>query len=323
MRTGLIIYNPQAGRLPVRPFIASAARVLRRAGWKIRTAQTHSGVHATQLAREAANQNLTAVFAVGGDGTVGQVASGLVDSQTALGILPAGTANVLARDFGLPPFGWSNWNALESNAHLLANAPIYPIDIGECNGQPFLLWAGIGLDALTIHSLEPRIRVEKFFSFPEYAATAIWNAHNWHGIRLSLRVDGKAIEGHYLLAVANNIRRYMGGIAILSPEAYLDDGMLDLWLFSGDSLADALRHAFEIWSGRHLESDEIRRISFQSLRVQAETPVYLQADGEPLPPAQEVHVRVRPQALKMLIPPRGLNLLKSSALSGVQSSHTE
>jgi diacylglycerol kinase (ATP) len=312
MRTALLVYNPQAGRLPVRPFISTAAGTLKKAGWKVRVAQTRSGDHATHLARRAAAQGLTAVFAVGGDGTVGQVASGLVGSDTALGILPAGTSNVLAKDFGLPPFNWTNWNALQNNAELLADAPIHSIDVGICNKQPFLLWAGIGLDAMTVHTLEPRVRVEKFFAFPEYAATAIWNASNWHGIRLTLHADGKAVEGHFLLAVANNIRRYMGGIAVLSPQAYLDDGLFDLWLFSGDSLADALRHAFDLWSGRHLESEHIRRLPFQSLRVSAETPIYIQADGEPLPPAQEVEIHIKQRALKMLIPPRALSLLSNN-----------
>lgn len=309
MRSALIIYNPQAGRLSVKPFIPSIIHALQKTGWKVRAAQTRSGSHATRLAHQAAEKGLTAVFAVGGDGTVGQIASGLIGSETALGVLPAGTSNVLAKDFGLPLFNWTNWNALETNANLLANAPIHAIDVGTCNGQPFLLWAGIGLDALTIHTLEPRLRVEKIFTFPEYAATTLWNASNWHGVWLTLNADGKDVEGHFLLAVANNIRRYMGGMTILSPQAYLDDGMFDLWLFSGDSLADALRHTFDLWVGRHLESEHIRRLTFQSLRVRAKTPVHIQADGEPLPPTQEVEIRVQRRAIRMLIPPGALSLL--------------
>ncbi len=309
MRTGVIIYNPAAGRFSVRPFIRGAVQVLRRAGWKVRVARTRSGEHALQLARQAAAEGHTAVFASGGDGTLGQVANGLAGSETALGILPSGTVNVLAKEFGLPPFGFWNWDALRANAGVLADAPVREMDLGECNGYQFLLWAGIGLDALTIHAIEPRLRVEKFFAFPEYAAAGIMKAQLWHGVRLKLWADGREIEGHYLLGVANNVRRYMGGLAVLSPDAYIDDGLLDLWLFAGESLVDVFRHAFDLWSGRHLESDLVQRIPFRSLRVQAETPVYLQADGEPLPAAQEVEIRVRPRALKVLMPPGGLGHL--------------
>jgi YegS/Rv2252/BmrU family lipid kinase len=311
MRTGLIIYNPKAGRLSVRPFIRGAAKALRRAGWKIRIARTQSGEHAIELAQQAAEQGLTAAFAVGGDGTLGQVANGLAGSDTALGILPSGTVNVLAEEFGLPKFNLWNLNALRANASLLAEAPIHSLDLGEVNGYQFVLWAGIGLDALAIHALEPRLRVEKFFAFPEYAAAAILKAQAWHGVRLQLWADGVEVQGHYMLAVANNVRTYMGGMAVLSPDACLDDGFFDLWLFSGETLTDVFRHAFDMWSGRHIESEHIQRLPFRSLRVRAETPVYLQADGEPLPAAQEVEIRVRPRALKVLMPPKGLSLLSA------------
>lgn len=311
MRTGIIIYNPAAGRFSVRPFVRSAARALRKADWRIWVAKTQNGEHAVELARQAAEKGMTAAFAVGGDGTLGQVASGLAGSDTALGVLPSGTMNVLARELGLPPFGFWNWNALRANASVLANAPVHSMDIGECNGSKFVLWAGIGLDALTIHALEPRVRVEKFFAVPEYAATGIMQAQLWRGACLRLWADEKEIEGHYLLAVANNIRRYMGGVAVLSPDARIDDGLMDMWLFAGDSLADVFRHAFDLWSGRHLESHAVRRISFQTLRVRAETPVYLQADGEPLPAAQEIEIRVCPRALKVLMPPGAKSLLSA------------
>ena len=94
----------------------------------------------------------------------------------------------------------------------------------------FLLWAGIGLDAMTIHQLEPRPRAEKYVSVPQYVAATVWNAAVWHGMDLRVWADDQRVDGHFLLAVATNIRRYVGGLAVLSPDAYLDDGEMDLWL---------------------------------------------------------------------------------------------
>ena len=158
-----------------------------------------------------------------------------------------------------------------------------------------MMWAGMGLDALAIRSIEPRVRLEKFFAVPEYAASTIWNASQWRGIRLRLWADDQELEGHYLMAVANNIRRYMGGHSILSPDAYIDDGLLDLWLFQGDSLADAFRIAYELWRGHHVNSSEAQRIPFQSLRVQAESPFFVHMDAEPKDATQEAQYH-RPQA---------------------------
>ena len=234
-------------------------KVLAESGWQTEVLATQSGAHATESARQAAVEKFDAVFASGGDGTIGQAAAGLVGTETALGILPSGTANVLALEFGLPVFSWTRWWALKENARALADAPIRAVDVGLCNGQPFLLWAGMGLDAMTIHAIEPRLRVEKFFAFPEYFVTTVCNASQWSGVRLRLWADNEEVEGNFMVAVANNIRRYMGGLAVLSPNAFMDDGEFDLWLLSGNHLGDALMRAYELWRGYHLSSDKARR----------------------------------------------------------------
>ena len=309
MRRALILYNPVAGRFPVKPFLGSVTKTLSLAGWNADVLATQSGAHATESARRAACEHYDAVFASGGDGTIGQAASGLVGSETALGILPSGTANVLALELGLPVFSWTRWWALKENAHTLADAPVRAVDVGLCNGQPFLLWAGMGLDAMTIHATEPRLRVEKFFAFPQYFGATVWNATQWGGLRLRLWADEQEVEGQFMLAVANNIRRYMGGLSVLSPEATMDDGEFDLWLISGNNLGDALLRAYELWRGHHLTSDKSRRIPFHTLRVTAETPFLVQADGEPRPETREVVITIQPRALRLLMPPKALGLL--------------
>lgn len=312
MRRALVIYNPAAGRFPVKPFLKAIEAELVKAGWGVDIVATQSGEHALQLGRQAAAGNCEAAFAVGGDGTVGQVASGLLGSETALGVLPAGTSNVWAQELGLPAFTWAYPGRLQENARILATAPVHRVDMGQCNEFSFMMWAGMGLDAMAIHTIEPRVRLEKFFAVPEYAASTIWNASQWNGIRLRLWADEKEVEGHYLLAVANNIRRYMGGYSILSPDAYLDDGLIDLWLFHGDSLADAFRIAYELWRGQHVNSDEAQRISFQSLRVQAESPFFVHMDAEPKGSTREATITVHKQGLKLLMPPASLHLLQNA-----------
>lgn len=309
MRRALILYNPVAGRFPVKPFLGSVIKTLASSGWTADVVATQSAAHTTESARRAADEKYDAVFASGGDGTIGLTATGLVGTDTALGILPSGTANVLAVELGLPVFSWARWWVLEQNARLLANSPICSVDVGECNGQTFLLWAGMGLDAMTIHALEPRIRVEKFFAFPEYFVTTVRNASVWSGVSLRLWADEHEVEGHFMVVVANNIRRYMGGYAVLSPHAYIDDGIFDIWLLSGKSLADALRQAYDLWRGNHLTSSTAQKLSFRTLRVEANTSFLVQTDGEPRPETTHVDISIRTRALKMLLPPHALGLL--------------
>jgi diacylglycerol kinase (ATP) len=311
MADTLLIYNPAAGRFPVRPFISNVIRTLNDCGWRGEVAESVNGRHTTQLARMAAGENFRAVFVIGGDGTVGQAASGLIGSQTALGVLPAGTANVWALELGMKAFTWPRWRLLGENALLLAEVQPCSMDVGLCNDQPFLMWAGIGLDALTVKKLEPRKRFEKYLNITEYFATTVWNASLWHGMNLSVSVDDKHVEGHYLLAVASNIRHYVGGMAEISPQAYLDDGLMELWLFSGSTLADAFRHFFDLQSGRHLTSDQARCIPFRSGLIESNSPFSLQMDGEPMLGAQHISLKVIQGGLKVLLPPQATHLLRA------------
>jgi diacylglycerol kinase family enzyme len=221
--------------------------------------------------------------------------------------------NVWAMELGLRTFEWPfGTDALAENARLLADAPVCSVDVGLCNDHAFLLWAGIGLDAMTIHQLEPRGRAEKYVSVPQYVAATMWNAAVWHGMDLRVWADDQRVEGHFLLAVATNIRRYVGGLAVLSPDAYIDDGYMDMWLISGNSLADALRAFFEVLAGSHVTSDQARRLPFASARVESDTPFSIQMDGDPMLGGKRVELGVQKKALRALMPPAATKLLRGS-----------
>ena len=311
MRKGLLLYNPAAGRYPVRRFVRGIIHPLKEAGWSIEIAETLSGTHATQTAHQAAAEKYDAVFAIGGDGTVGQVASGLLDSETALAVLPAGTTNVWALEQGQKPFSWFKWQALRDNAKLLANVEPQRVDVGMCNDRPFLLWAGVGLDAQTINKIEPRHRLLKHVSVPHFFATTVWEATFWHGLDLRVWTDDKLVEGHYLVAVATNIRHYAGGMSLLSPEALLDDNEMDMWLLNGNNVADALRHFFDLVAGRHLTSDQARRLPFHTARVESDAAFSIQVDGDPALGSHHADITIKHRALKILMPKDALYLLKN------------
>ncbi|MDK1027761.1 MAG: YegS/Rv2252/BmrU family lipid kinase [Anaerolineae bacterium] len=313
MREALVVYNPAAGRFPVKPHLKAIESELAKAGWKTEILATKSGEHAVQLGKQAAAEKLDAVFTVGGDGTIGQVSSGLIGSETALGVLPAGTSNVWANELGLAPFTLANPGRLRENARILANSSIQKVDVGSCNDHSFMMWTGLGLDALAIRSIKLKSRFEKFFAVPAHAVSIIWNASRWKGMQLRIWADGREMEGHYLLLIANNIRTYMGGLSTLSPNAYLDDGLLDLWLFRGENLADALRIVYDLRSGHHLKSSKAQHITFQSLRVQADSPFFIHMDAESKEATQEAKITVIKRSLRLLMPPNSLHLLQNAS----------
>jgi len=297
-----LVFNPAAGRFPSRMLTERAADVLRNHDWEVHLEQTLGGPHITELAQQAVDQSMDAFFLAGGDGSINYAVAGLVNSQTPLGVLPAGTGNVWSKELGLPGLTWTRLMALEESALQLANAKIRKVDVGFCNDFPFLMWAGVGLDAFVVHRIEPRRKWEKHFAMAHYASIAMQQAALRGGINLHVIADWNEVSGQYILGVVSNIHLYAGGLAEISPQARFDDGEMDLWLFAGDTLFETLQHAWNLWSGRHINSSQVQCIPFRNLQLISDSPLYVQVDGEPVDTVREIKIQVKPLALNVLVP---------------------
>lgn len=304
MRNISLIYNPVAGRYPSEMLAGRAANIFESYGWQVDIQTTQDADHLSQLARQAAEDDKDAIIVVGGDGSLNKSLPGLVGTETALGILPAGTANVWAQELGLPRLSWKRRDAIEESAHRLARSHVRKIDVGLCNDKHFLLWAGIGLDAFVVHRIEPRAQWQKRFTVVRYAADVVWSASRWQGINLHLTLDDKSIDGNFMLAEISNIRLYAGGLATLSPQSQVDDGLMELWLFDGQNLEDILQQAWSLWTGKHVKSDRVRCFPFRKIKLESTSPIYIQMDGDPEVGGEEVSIQVLPGKLKALIPER-------------------
>jgi diacylglycerol kinase (ATP) len=220
--TALVLRNPRARR-PANPRdLEDAARRLGVAGWAIEVRDTHEPGEATPLARAAAEAGTDVVFACGGDGTIREVAQGLVGTSTALGAIPSGTANVWAKEAGIP-------SSPAAALALLVRGRRRRIDTGLVNGRRFLLMCSAGLDAAVVRAVVlPALRGT--MTAPPY--------------RVRLRFDGgDTLERDLLLVVAGNSRLY-GGVARLTALACIDDGLLDVCaLTAPDGHAGALYRA--------------------------------------------------------------------------------
>lgn len=302
MYKGRVIFNPAAGQVATKKMISRAAEELEKNGWRVEVVSSRSGTHTGELARGAAQAEMDAVFVAGGDGSVRAVLEGLLDSRTALGVLPAGSMNVWARELGLPRLTRLRRKALVESAARLANGRVQVMDVGMCGHRPFLLWAGAGLDGVITNQMEGQREGRRHFPVPKYLATAVWKAGTWKGMDLEINVDGKIMSGHYMFVVMANIRSYAGGFSVISPHAILDDGEMDLWLFSGDSMQRALQHAWGLLSGNHVRSEEVEYIKFRELQMKAEEGLMLQLDGDPFEAEGSLNVKVMPAAIRVLVP---------------------
>jgi diacylglycerol kinase (ATP) len=305
MRKAWLIYNPFAGRFPAGPLLSRAVRILTEADWEIEVLETADGQDLSDLAREAAQRGCDAVFVAGGDGSVGKVATALAGHETALGVLPAGTANVWAHELGLAGLDWTHWFALEDAATRLAEGKVRRVDLGLCDKHSFLLWAGVGLDATIVNSIEPRERWEKALAMVHYATMAVWTSLGWDGIDLVVRADGNTWEGRFLVAIASNIRAYAGGLLELSPRAKVDDGLLDFWLIEGRSIMDAVIRVAQILMGTHVDSPGVIHFQSKEAVFESDQAISLQLDGEPITLEPSCTFGIRPRALNVIVPRPG------------------
>lgn len=302
MPSATVIYNPTAGRFPAAPLIHRATQVLNQAGWHIHLHESTSRHDLIERAQLAVDKGDDVVFVAGGDGSVGKVGSVLAGTETALAVLPSGTANVWAKELGLRHLDWINLFALDRAAELLSGGEIRLADVGECNGKMFLLWAGLGLDGEIIHSIEPRPSWVKMMPYAHFAAHAIWNIAGWEGIDLHVTAPGVDIRGTFLVAIVSNIRAYAGGHVELAPTAKVDDGKLDFWLFEGKSLKDVVKHVYQVWRGLHVDAPGVFHFKSSEAIFTAQGSFPLQFDGEPMSVDPPVRFSVRPKDLRVLVP---------------------
>jgi diacylglycerol kinase (ATP) len=238
----------------------------------------------------AERDGMDVVFAVGGDGTVHETARRLIGRKPALGILPTGSGNGFARHIGLP---LDPAEALDS----CRGGRIVTIDTALVNEHPFLGVMGIGFDAMiadrfassSVRGLETSVK-EGLRAFADFKAEEYEVTANGSTIRQKAFVVAIANSGQY----GNNAR--------IAPLASLQDGLLDVVIIHDTHLLDAAFLLARLFHGTIHQAKGVTSLQTPELTVRraAEGPAHL--DGEPLNLGAELHVRVVPRSLRLLVP---------------------
>lgn len=301
-RKATLIYNPHAGFDDWQLHVEATAEYWRARAWDVTLRQTEYPAHATELAAAAARAGQHLVLAAGGDGTLHEVANGLLGTSTALAPLPAGTTNCLTRDLGLPvpSDGNAHW-LLEASERLLAGS-VQAMDVGECsNGRSFLLWAAVGVDSRIVESVEPRSRLLKRFGIAGYIAKATLPFLCYQGRHTRVSVDNETMEGDMLAVIVSNTRLYAGGLFNLSPHSVFDDGKLDIWILRGRFSPHMLLHSAFIMAKRHTNRPDIIHLAGRHVIIETATPQPFHLDGE-LNRSTPITCTVEPGFLRILAP---------------------
>jgi diacylglycerol kinase (ATP) len=300
-----LVHNPAAGAYDIGRYVTQVAERLSEQGATARSVTTERRGELALVAQRAAAEGVDALFVAGGDGSLGEVATALAGTRVALGVLPAGTANVWARQFGLPvaPLleGEETTRILVDAARAQLDGDRRLIDLGDAGGRCFLMWAGVGLDAYVTHGVEPRPREQKRLGMVSYALAALMLATQFKGMTAHVTVDGRRVRGRMLLAVVSHSRLYMGGLVHIDPRARLDDGRLTVWVFYGLGFGWTVRQMLGMAAGRHLRDPHVRQLRGRAIAITTREPAEVHLDGDPWGKTP-LAVRVRPLALRILAP---------------------
>ncbi len=293
MRVAVVI-NPVAGVRGTleraRRRAERAATLLVRGGAEPDILITERGGHAHELARNAIERGARIVVAWGGDGTVNEVASALAFSPVALGVIPAGSGNGLARMFGLPS------DPVAAISRLLHGSD-RPIDLGQMNGRLFANVAGIGFDAHVAARFAALHRSRR--GFLRYAAIVLGELGRYRSARYALTLDGASPVDRtaFLLTFANG--RQWGNGAVIAPGARPDDGLLDVVVVSAKNGAQVFRSVPRLFLGSVDRARGVETTRVTSAHVTSDSPLMGHVDGEPCPVGNMVEVRVHPAGLRL------------------------
>jgi YegS/Rv2252/BmrU family lipid kinase len=295
-----VIFNPSSGRGRAGAIASAVERGLTKRGLDCELHATRHAKEAIILAQRLSPQ-ADLVVAIGGDGTVNEIANGMAcvrdnsppgSPQPLLGIVPAGTVNVLALELGLP-------FQVERACNVIAGGKTISLDLGKVNDRRFCLMMGAGIDALTVRNIDPQAK--RRFKELAFVGTGMRLGFTQHPPVFTVRVNGE--EHRATFFVAGNSRYYGGRFGITSMTDPTD-GVLDLVLYTGTGRPGLAGFWLGVPSGLHMRAKNVLYVHAQKAEVlppESGETVWFQTDGE-LAGRLPATVEIDPHAIEVLVP---------------------
>lgn len=247
--------------------------------------------HATQLAQQFALQEYYAVVAVGGDGTVNEVASGLLGSNTALGIIPNGSGNGFARHLDIS-------TRMNRAIEMLNSSEVIHVDYGLVNDIPFFSTFGVGFDAVVAHDFADSSRGFKGYVQSIFKDLFQYKPENYH-------LEGEGVDlttTAFLINFAN--AGQWGYDAYIAPKASVQDGWLDVAVVTEFPMTAAAGLALSLFTKDIDENLHMNTLRAKEITLTRENEGAVHIDGTPTQMGKELHVKIVEDGLRVLVKKR-------------------
>ncbi|MEQ9639253.1 MAG: diacylglycerol kinase family lipid kinase [Alphaproteobacteria bacterium] len=288
----VVIYNPVAGRRRPGFFDATLSALLRH-GCTVELRETTGPGDATRLADTARAEGFERIVVAGGDGTINEVVNGLAQpgpEAPPLAVIPLGTANVLARELGLP-------TKPDQLARVIAAGEAKPVALGRAGERHFTLMAGAGFDAWVVNSVDSKLKAR--FGKGAYVLMSLWHILTYRRRLYAVDIDGQPCMAASV--VVSNARHY-GGPFVIAPAADLSQPSLQVCLFEHAGRWHAIRYSVALLTGRLAKLADVRLVEGNRVRIsgrEAGEPVQLDGDIVADLPCE---IAVRRDVLRLVYP---------------------
>jgi YegS/Rv2252/BmrU family lipid kinase len=245
-----------------------------------------------QYASRAALEGYDAVYGAGGDGTLNDVASGLVERKTPFGIIPLGTGNGLARGLNIP-------FDIENIVWMFDQGKIMPLDVGKISSHYFFSVAGIGYEVFIAKDFNRLARRKRHFKMLVFLALKHYFLNRPE--KVSVVIDGKETNRKIFSLTLCNTGQYGSG-AVIAPQASAHDGKLTAVMIPKLNVISGTQAAFRLFKNTVHETKNLEYINFQSMKIIREKPGSYEVDGETYTGGTNLNVTILPGALQVIVP---------------------
>ena len=289
----IFILNPISGTVSKAGIPGLIEERLDKEKFDCRIAETKYAGHATELAQQAARQGIDIVVAVGGDGTVNEVGRALVNTKTAMGILPCGSGNGLARHLNLPM-------NLKKCIDILNDCDIHTLDYGLINRHPFFCTCGMGFDAfISMKFAEagkrgPITYMQKILEEGLSYQPETYEIEDEEGTR----------RYKAFLVSAANASQY-GNNAYIAPQASMSDGLLDIIIMEPFDLIEAPQVAIELFNKTLDKNLKIKTFRASHIHIHRKSEGIIHYDGDPVMADPDVDISIVPKGINIIVNPKG------------------
>lgn len=290
MRRVCLIVNPNSGVSRRRRHVrASLDQWAAEAGLEAEVRETEWAGHAREISRDA-GRRFDCVVAVGGDGTVNEVARGAIESGVPVGIIPCGSGNGLARHLRIPMDP-------QAAMRVIAEGKVRTIDTGTANGHRFVTAMGVGFDA----EITRRFNQMPARGLSQYLKTGIGAFFNYKPEQYTISTaGGERILRAFLISVANSDQ--LGNDALIAPGARIDDGLLDLVALLPSGLFSSIGMAMRLFNGSLDRARGVTRMKGTRFEIRRESDGVIHVDGETRTAGPVIEVEVHPGSLGVVTP---------------------